>query len=125
MEIKSNSTIKVEIMKWSSKNEIFKVCFSSVSWLGDRVGGLWRKGHREAEVIHCSCRSEADGSSLPRSLEMGMSQFLSALEFTSSLQLPLGVGKHLVCFHFRMSKLIFVIKVYFSHRVCLNPGVLH
>lgn len=32
-----------------------------------------------------------------------------------SLQPPLWVGKHLVCFHCIMSKLIFVINVYFSH----------
>lgn len=73
MEIKFNSIIKVEIMKWFSKNEIFKVCFSFVLWLGDRVGGLWRKGYREVEVIYCFCRFEADGFFFLRLFEMGMS----------------------------------------------------
>lgn len=44
--------------------------YVSASWLGDRVGrSKGSKGHREAEVNHCSCKSGANGSSLPKSLE--------------------------------------------------------
>lgn len=50
MEIKFNETIKVEIMEWFGKNEIFKVCFSFVSCLGDGGGGAERKHHKKAEV---------------------------------------------------------------------------
>lgn len=52
MEIKFNETIKVEIMERFSKNEIFKVCFSFVSCLGDRGGRGFaeRNHHRKAEV---------------------------------------------------------------------------
>ena len=81
------------------------------------MGGTERKPHREAEVIQ---HSFGQGEwFLTPSVTWGEEEsFITSLGIhLCSFPQPLGVGKHLVCFHLEMSKLIFVINVYFSHNV--------
>lgn len=115
MEIKFNETIKVEIMKRFSKNEIFKSMFQL--WIllgrwGGRDGAKTPQGSRSDSAFLC----QGEWFLTPSVTWGEEESFITSLGIhLCSFPQPLGVGKHLVCFHLEMSKLIFVINVYFSH----------